>query len=113
SVFFRASAATRRHELAQCGIGRLLAGLEVQQAREVALEGRIVARVDFEAGQHAAERRAVVAVVEEADVPARAEGFEEMQQGAGTLGELEAEQALAPQARRGAADQVPDMQARN
>src|SRR5690606_34157262 len=48
--------------------------------------------------QHPALVGAVVAIVEQADVPARADGLEEAQQRARTFGEFEAEQALVGQA---------------
>ena len=44
---------------------------------------------DLEAAQDAAEAGAVVSVVEQGDVPAAAERGQELEQGAGALGELE------------------------
>ena len=66
--------------------------------------------VDLEAGQHAAEVRAVVPVVEQADVPTTAERVEEVGQRAGTLGKLEPAQTLVADLRRVSADHVPDVQ---
>ena len=51
----------------------------------------------LDAGQHPAEVGAGIGVVEQADVPAAAEGPQELQQGAGLLGKLEAVQALVLQ----------------
>jgi len=52
----------------------------------------------------------MVAVVEQADVPARTHLVEEIHQGAGTLGKLEAIDQFVLHLRRMAADQVADVQ---
>jgi hypothetical protein len=66
----------------------------------------------LDAGQHPAEVGARIRVVEQADVPAAAEGPEEFQQGAGLLGKLDPVQALVLHARRQAAHHVPHVQFR-
>ncbi|OMP13196.1 hypothetical protein COLO4_02103 [Corchorus olitorius] len=60
--------------------------------------------------EHPPVRRAVVAVVEHADVPAPAQLFEKVEQGAGPLGEFEAEHLLLADPRGMAAHGVADMQ---
>ena len=69
--------------------------------------GRVL---DLEAGEHAAEVGAVVAVVEQADVPAAAQLLEELRQRAGPLGELEPAQPLVAHVGRAAADHVAHVQ---
>src|SRR4029078_7299009 len=63
-----------------------------------------VAVDDLEAGEHATEVRAVIAIVEQADVPAPPELLEKLRQRAGTLGKLEPAEPLAADARRMATD---------
>ena len=64
----------------------------------------------LESREHAAEVGAVVAVVEEADVPAAAERVEELEQRARPLRELEAAEPLVAGLRRAAADHVAHVQ---
>src|SRR3954453_21593992 len=72
----------------------VLALVLVAERFEKCLEvGHVLGR-HFEAGEDAAEVGTVVAVVEQADVPSSAERFEEIDQRAGALGELEAAQLL-------------------
>ena len=72
--------------------------------------GRLVGHL--ERRQHAPEVGAVVAVVEQADVPAAAERLEELHQRAGPLGELEAARPLVPRVAGAAADHVAHVQLR-
>src|SRR5205807_6866302 len=60
--------------------------------------------------QHAAEVGAVVAVVEEADVPVAAHPFQEPQESAWPLGEFEAVDELVARERGVAADHVADVE---
>src|SRR5438105_7762685 len=62
----------------------------VAETFEKRCEGRQVVVFDFETGEHAAEVRPVIAVVEQADVPAAGERVEEVGERARTLRELEA-----------------------
>ena len=77
-------------------IGRLVhvgvAQLAQVQAQLLALRGR-----HLDACQHAAVIRTVIAVMEQADVPARSDGLEEAQQRAGTFRKLEAVNAFVRQ----------------
>ena len=82
----------------------------VAELVEERAERRQVRLGDLEAGQHAAEVGAVVAVVEQADVPAAAQLLEELRQRAGALGELEPAQPLVAHVRRAAAHHVADVQ---
>ena len=52
----------------------------------------------------------MIAVVEQADIPAPAQMGEEVQQGAGPFGKLEAVQHFVVQVLRAAADHIPDVQ---
>ncbi len=72
----------------------VLALIEVAEAIEEGLECRAILRRDLEAGEDAAEVGAVIAVVEEADVPAAAELFEESHERPGPFGKLEAADEL-------------------
>ena len=62
----------------------------VAEAHEKVLELAHVVVWHFESREHTAEVGAVIPVVEQADVPAAAELFEELHQRAGALGEFEA-----------------------
>src|SRR5690606_2206862 len=64
----------------------------------------------LDAGEHAPVVRAVVPVMEQADVPARADGVQEIEQRTGTFGKLEAEQPLVLDDAPAAADHVPHVQ---
>ena len=52
----------------------------------------------LDAGEHTAVVRAMVAVVEQADIPARADRLQELQQRSGALGKFEAVQQLVREA---------------
>jgi len=82
----------------------VLALAGVAERFEEALELGEVPLGHLEAREDAAEVGAVVAVVEQADVPAAAEGVEEPEQGARALREGEAHDSLADGLRRVAAD---------
>ena len=66
--------------------------------------------LDLESGEHAAEVGAVIAVVEQADVPAPTELLEKLRERARTFGKLESAQPLVPHLGRMAADHVTHVQ---
>ena len=67
----------------------------------------------LERGEHAAEVGAMIAVVEQADVPAAAERVEELEQRAGAFRELESAGAFVPRVERAAPDHVPHVELRH
>src|SRR5579883_1953804 len=67
----------------------------------------------LDSGEHTTVVRAVIAVVEQADVPAAADRLEEPEQRAGTLRKLEAVEQLIADAARTAADHVPHVELRH
>src|SRR3954452_22883518 len=90
---------------------RLVAGfgqVRIAEAREEGMEVAEVTVRHFECGQHASKIGAVVAVVEQADVPATPKRFEELHQRAGALGKLEAAGPLVARIAGTAADHVAD-----
>src|ERR1700721_791132 len=66
----------------------------------------------LDAGEYASMVGAVVAVVKQADVPRRAYRFQELEQGARTLGELEPVEALVLELARLAPHHVTHVQLR-
>src|SRR2546429_665806 len=74
-----------------------------------ALELGVVRRRHLHSDQHPAVVGAVVAIVEQADVPAAAHAVEKLHQRAGPLRKLEPEQDLVLGVRRIPADQMPDV----
>ncbi len=91
----------------------MLALIAVAEPFEERFELRHVVGRDFETGQHAPEIRAVVAVVEQADVPAAAQFVQERHERAGTLGELESAELLVGDIGAAAADHVAHVQLRH
>jgi hypothetical protein len=98
--------------------GRLTPGAGSTQEKDTpgtASERRKLRRTPLVAGRHlqadqdAAVVGALVAVVEQADVPARVHGGQEAHQRARPLGELEAEEALVARQLAAPADHVPHM----
>src|ERR1051326_2190738 len=81
----------------------------ITQFLEEPFECLILIRRDFERRQNTAEIRAVVPVMEEADVPAAAKCVQKLKQRAGPLGELETAEAFAFDAARVSADHVTDV----
>ena len=79
------------------------------QLRQEGVQRRRIRRRRLDADQGRAEIHALVAVVEQADVPVRRHGRQEFHQRARTLRELETEQAFARRQRRAAADHVADV----
>src|SRR5690606_33204917 len=79
------------------GVSRLF-HIGVAQVVQVQAQLLAVGQGHLHTRQHPALIGAVVAIVEQADVPARADGLEEAQQRARAFGEFEAEQALVGQA---------------
>src|SRR6266540_3448480 len=82
----------------------------VAECVEEMFEVRNVPGGHFEACEHAPEVGPVIAVVEQADVPAAAKLLEECHQRAWTLGELEPAEPLVHDLGASAADHVTDMQ---
>ena len=70
----------------------------VSEFIEIGVEGRAFRRWHLDAGKHPPEVGAVVAVVEQRDVPVRAQSLEEFEESTGALGELEAVDQLFCQA---------------
>src|SRR5262249_27874503 len=95
------------------GFVRFLELVPVAERRQERLELRPLGLRHFEAGEHAAEVGAVIAIVEEADVPAASQSVEKLQQRPGPLRKLESAQPLAGDMRRPAADHVPDVKLRH
>ena len=77
-----------RRDARNRGVTGRRAGLDVfvAEAGQEALEGLAVGRRDLHAHQHAAEVGAVVAVVEQADVPVGAQGFRKLSRAPGRSG---------------------------
>src|SRR5262245_16660460 len=86
--------------------------MRIAERREMPPELRALRRRNLHAREYAAVVRAVIAVVEETDVPAMADRFEEREQRARPLGEFEAEEPLVVQSRHLAADHVAHVQLR-
>ena len=96
--------AVARHVM-RVGLGRGLTHDAVElHGLESCLHGRVDSR------QHAAVVRAVIAVVEQADVPALAHRCQKLQQRSRALGKLEPVKHLVSQSRRMPADHVADVQ---
>src|SRR5207244_2414369 len=87
-----------------CGVARLL-GVRVTEIFQESPELLHLARRNLHADQHPAVVRAVVAVVEQADVPVAAHAREKALQCAGPLGKFEAIKQLLSGERRTSADQ--------
>src|SRR5205807_4629285 len=86
-----------------CGVARLL-GVRVTEIFQESPELLHLAGRNLHADQHPAVVGAVVAVVEQADVPVAAHAREKAHQRAGPLGELEAVEQLVPRERRAPAE---------
>ena len=71
---------------------------------------RLAAGADLDAGQHPAVVRAMVAVVEQADVPSRSDGLQELEQGTGPFGKFETIEPFVGQPVRRAAHHVAHVQ---
>src|SRR5690606_19232149 len=91
-------------------IGRIFCFVPIRKANGVDVLEEVPARFAryFEPDQHAPIIGTMIAIVEERDVPGVVEALEELQQCAGPLGKLEAEDQLILDARRAPAHHVPD-----
>ena len=67
-------------------------------------------RGDLDTCEHAAVVGPVIAVMEQADVPLRADGLQELEQRAGSLGEFESEQSFVGEIAWMTADHVAHME---
>src|SRR5258706_3030606 len=85
------------------GVRRFL-GVGIPQGLQMAQELLALGLRDLDAREHPAIVRAVIAIVEQRDVPRRAHGLQEAQQRTGTLRELEAEHEFIGQGAAHAAD---------
>src|SRR5882672_10887002 len=95
---------------------RLVALIELKpipETGEERLECGSVGVWNLEGREHTAEVGAMVAIVEQADVPAAAERVEKLEQRARSLGELKAAHPLGADMRRSAADHVAHVQLRH
>ena len=99
-----------RHEEASIGFIGQLHLIGVADRIETLCEGVEFRVWHLESGQHAAEVCAVIAIVEQADIPASAERFEELQQRPRPLGKLEAADPFVHDLAGAAADHVADVE---
>src|SRR5882672_4105362 len=95
--------ASFRQEGAVGGVRRFL-GVGITQGLQMAQEILALGLRDLDAREHPAIVRAVIAIVEQRDVPRRAHGLQEAQQRTGTLREFEAEHEFIGQGAADAAD---------
>ncbi len=89
---------------------RALSLVGVSERTEKRFERRFVPRRHFEPGEYPPEVRAVIPIVEQADIPTPSELIEKRQQRAGPLGKLEPAQLLVRDIRAVPADHVPNVQ---
>src|SRR5664279_3403714 len=90
------------------GIGTFVP-VPVAQLLQKSPELRVVLPGDLNPHENPAVVGPMVAVVEKADVPAAPHAVQEFEQGAGALGEREAEEALVVGQRRAPSDEVADV----
>src|SRR3546814_9610339 len=89
----RAYASIRTQEQLVRRIGGFLGVLVTERIQRTSAFGPFLLR-DLQAAEHATVGGAVIAIVEERDVPACTDRLQELRAGAGTLRKLETEQAL-------------------